>query len=89
MGLYLKIFLFPMIQGDEDGQHYGERPERGSSVAHKGQWNAYDRHYPDGHSYIYEQVHKQAARKAISIDPCETLSASLCVTYDPKNQHNV
>lgn len=34
-GIYLEIFLFLVVEGDEDGKHRGEGPEGGASVAHE------------------------------------------------------
>lgn len=31
----LEIFLFLVVEGDEDGKHRGEGPEGGASVAHE------------------------------------------------------
>lgn len=32
---FLEIFLFLVVEGDEDGKHRGEGPEGGASVAHE------------------------------------------------------
>lgn len=31
----LEVFLFLVVEGDEDGEHRGEGPEGGASVAHE------------------------------------------------------
>ena len=34
-GHFLEIFLFLVVECDEDGKHRGEGPEGGASVAHE------------------------------------------------------
>lgn len=87
--LTLEIFLFLVVEGDEDGKHRGESPEGGASVAHEWQRDAYDRHQADGHAYIYEQVHEQAAGQAVAVDSGEILPAVLGIFQDLQNQHHI
>lgn len=70
-----------MVEGDEDGEHNGECPQGRATVAHKRKRDAYDGHNADGHTYIYEQVHKQATCEAVAVDSRELLPAALRIAY--------
>ena len=59
-------------QGDEYEKQDGECPQGRPSVADERQGNPDDRHYSDGHAYVYEQMHEQAARHAVSVYARET-----------------
>lgn len=78
-----------MVEGDEDGEHHGKGPKGRATIAHKRKRNAYDRHNADSHTYIYEQVHKKTAGEAVTVNPCELLSAALRITYDLQNHQHV
>ena len=77
-----------MVEGYEDEKQYRKCPERGPSVAHKGQGNAYNWHYAYGHAYVYEQMHKQATGQSIAVYTGKMLPAMFgVVDYTPYHQH--
>ena len=63
----LEVFTFVAVERDEDEQHDGEGPHRGTSVADEREWNTDHRHQTDGHTDVDEQVHEDAAGLLSSI----------------------
>ena len=56
----LEIFIFRVIQRDENEYEYSEGPQGRASVTQQRQRNAYDRHQADSHAYIDEKMHEYA-----------------------------
>ena len=50
----LEVFTFVAVEGNEDEQHYGEGPHRGTSVADERQRDTDYRHKADCHAYVDE-----------------------------------
>ena len=85
----LEVFTFVAVEGNEDEQHYGEGPHRGTSVADERQRDTDDRHETDGHTDVDEQVHEDAAGDAVSIYSCEALSTAFGLIDYPPDQEDI
>ena len=85
----LEVFTFVAVKCNEDEQHDGEGPHRGTSVADERQRDTDYRHKADCHAYIDEQVHEDAAGDAVSVDSRETLSAAFGLIDYPPEQKDI
>ena len=85
----LEIFPVVAVEGNEDEQHDGEGPHRGTSVADERQRDTDYRHKADCHAYVDEQVHEDTAGHTIAINTGEGLSTSFRVFYYTPHQEYI
>jgi hypothetical protein len=77
------------IQPDQHKKQCGKRNERGSSVTHEGEGNAYNRNQPDGHADINEDMKEKNRSHTIGITPAECASLPFRNEYDPHDHEQV
>lgn len=75
-------------QCQEYEEHYAERQQGSAPIADKRKGYADYRHQFDGHSYVYEHMHKETGSYAIAVYPVKWLPAALRQLQDISYQED-
>lgn len=79
-------FTAGCVEAQQDEEQEGESPQRGASVAEKGQRYPYDRAQSYHHAHIYDYVENQERGYAVSIDTRKHCGLTLGYGYDPQDE---